>query len=178
MRYLAFILALFVGTAHAQQTGTSGVLGPQQQYNGTFTSAQLLALNTTPISLIPAPGVSSMIIVDEVIYEYTHVTTDYATNSDGGIFYGTPGTQANSAGSDDRGLSTAVVNAGGSAILIAPASHAVGSSSFSFLPIIAARSTTENKDIEFGAPASGIYSPYVSGDGTMTITIVYRILPL
>jgi hypothetical protein len=175
MRYAALLLAfLLVGSVHAQQAGTSGVLGAQQQYHGTFSSAQLLALSATPISLIPAPGIGSAIIIDEVIYEYTHVTTDYDTASQGGIFYGVPSSFV-PAGNVDKNIATAVVNSGASMIVVSPAIWGNGPTN---APVPTARSNMENKDVEFGAPNGSIYVPYTGGDGTMTITIVYRILPL
>jgi hypothetical protein len=157
---------------------SSGSTSTQTQVTMSFTSAQLLALNTTPITLVAATGAGTMIIVESVIYEYTRVTTDYNTNSDGGIFYGTPAGLSNNAGSDDRGVTTAAINGGSSMIIAAPTCYAAGSSSFSFLPVKITRAAAENQPIMFGAPSSSIYSPYVGGDGTMTITIAYRILTL
>lgn len=43
-----------------------GIPAIQVEATGTITSAQILALNATPITLIPAPGVGKTIIVDEI----------------------------------------------------------------------------------------------------------------
>jgi hypothetical protein len=54
-----------------------------------LTSAQILALFTTPIEIIPAQGSGTQIIPLVGIIKYTHVTTAYATNVTlGGIFTG------------------------------------------------------------------------------------------
>ncbi len=44
----------------------------------TLTTAQLLALNTTPIDLVAAPGAGKYVIVDEVAGFNNHGGTDYA----------------------------------------------------------------------------------------------------
>lgn len=43
-----------------------------------ITSAQILAMGTSPIELLPAPGVGKYYDVEKVVLEYTHVTTAYA----------------------------------------------------------------------------------------------------
>ena len=40
-------------------------------------SAQILAMGSTPIELLPAPGANSYYLTDNVILEYTHNTTAY-----------------------------------------------------------------------------------------------------
>ena len=46
-----------------------------------LTSAQILALNTTPITIVSAPGASKYIEVISATGEYTFVTAAYATNT-------------------------------------------------------------------------------------------------
>ena len=46
-----------------------------------LSSAQILALNTTPIQLVAAPGANKMIVVSVVAFYYDHNTTAYATNT-------------------------------------------------------------------------------------------------
>jgi hypothetical protein len=43
----------------------------------TLTSAQILALNTTPITLIPAPGAGKYISVDEIMGQMTFNSVQY-----------------------------------------------------------------------------------------------------
>jgi hypothetical protein len=47
-----------------------------------ISSAQILAMGTTPIELLPAPGVDKYYDIDKIVLEYTHVTTGY---NNGGI---------------------------------------------------------------------------------------------
>lgn len=46
-----------------------------------ITSAQILAMGTTPIELLPAPGAGKYYDVEKIVLEYTHVTTAYTTTS-------------------------------------------------------------------------------------------------
>lgn len=42
-----------------------------------ISSAQILNMGTTPIELLPAPGVGKYYDIDKIVLEYTHVTTAY-----------------------------------------------------------------------------------------------------
>lgn len=42
-----------------------------------ISSAQILAMGTSPIELLPAPGVGKYYEVDKITFEYTHETTGY-----------------------------------------------------------------------------------------------------
>lgn len=47
----------------------------------TLTSAQILALNTTPITLVPAPGAGKVIDVMGIVAKLTYNSAAYATNT-------------------------------------------------------------------------------------------------
>lgn len=56
---------------------TTGVIAVAQV---TLSSADILALNSTPIKIIDAPGVGSSIVVISALFTYTYVTSAYSTN--------------------------------------------------------------------------------------------------
>lgn len=56
---------------------TTGVIAVAQV---TLSSAEILALNGTPIKVIDAPGVGSSIVVLSALFDYTYVSSAYATN--------------------------------------------------------------------------------------------------
>lgn len=145
--------------------GNIAQLTAQQETITSVTSAQLLALDVTPISLVPAAGAGTVVIVDEIIYEYTFVSVAYTAGSIGGIFYGTPVGFSNSAGQFDAALTTNT----SSCLKVAPAT---------MLASVYPRTTVENQPILYGAPSATGYGPYVGGDGTMIVTVVYRVLTL
>ena len=61
-----------------------------QSVSRTLTSAEILALNTTPITLVPAPGVGNMLVMlGPVTWLYDHNTTAYSTNTDVRVGYTT-----------------------------------------------------------------------------------------
>lgn len=47
--------------------GSNGIVGVAERVTVTLTSAQVLALFTTPVTLIPAPGAGKSISVDEIV---------------------------------------------------------------------------------------------------------------
>jgi len=56
-----------------------------------ITSAQILALNTTPIVLVSAPGVGKLVKVLDCFLRYNFVTSEYNTNIDPTVKYTTDG---------------------------------------------------------------------------------------
>lgn len=58
-----------------------GISDIQQIASGTLTSAQILALNANPITLIPAPGVGKTIIVDEIQLFLDYGTAAYVAGA-------------------------------------------------------------------------------------------------
>lgn len=56
---------------------TTGVIAVAQV---TLSSAEILALNSTPIKIIDAPGVGSSIVVISALFTYTYATSAYSTN--------------------------------------------------------------------------------------------------
>lgn len=46
-----------------------------------LSSAEILALNTTPKEIVAAPGAGKIIVVEEVVYNFTYNSIAYATNT-------------------------------------------------------------------------------------------------
>lgn len=62
--------------AYVDNASASGL----QSSKISLSSAQILALNSTPIQIIAAPGANNVILIDEIFIVYTFVTAAYATN--------------------------------------------------------------------------------------------------
>lgn len=71
-----FIEVLIVPGAISSQDSTGQLVTTR-----TLTSAEILALNDTPISLIAAPGAGIGIVVDKIITSIDYVSAAYATNT-------------------------------------------------------------------------------------------------
>lgn len=61
----------------------------------TLTSAQVKALNATPITLVAAPGLLKAILVDAVYSTLTYVSAAYSTNAAGATLFYTDGSGTN-----------------------------------------------------------------------------------
>lgn len=60
---------LGIVTAIVGESGTTATVN--------ITATQILAMGTTPIELLPAPGVGMYYDIEKVVLEYTHLTTSY-----------------------------------------------------------------------------------------------------
>ena len=75
-----------------------------------LSSADLLALDTTPIEIVPAPGSGKIILPIEALFRYTHVTTAYTVGTSV-LVVGIPGDEAGYIKLDNSALSSFVGNA-------------------------------------------------------------------
>lgn len=128
----------------------------------TITSAQILDLHNTPITLLAAPGAGSYYRVLSCDLVYNFNTTAYSTSG------GTPSVQA----------------------FYGTSSTSITSSSTTLIPSVASKvnfyiansstavtlSDIENKAIIFKNTVGG--SSYTTGDGTLTCNIVYQTLSI
>jgi hypothetical protein len=129
----------------------------------TLSSAQILAAAVTPVPVLPAPGAGKFYIVISDIYEYIFGTVQYSGGS-GGLFYGTAmNNQAADFG--DEGVFGSAV----SSIYIGSSLTALG---------VQPTSVQDNVPLVFGINLQNGQSPYVGGDGTGVITVLYYVLTL
>lgn len=79
------ILTLNGTTGEIEQIANNTI----QSIEISLSSAQLLAINTTPIEAIPAPGAGkAILLMDEQYFSYTFVTTAYGPNDNLTLLYG------------------------------------------------------------------------------------------
>lgn len=122
------------------------------------TSAQLLALHTTPVQLIPAPGIGQTVWVDTVCVKYNFNTTAYTLNAGTlKLFYG-PIANAHALTAD---LSAGLLTAAASRLLLQPPILIVAADTLVNLtnqPIYLYNDGTAN---------------YTLGDATLDVTIMF-----
>lgn len=129
-------------------------IGAIQTAQVSLSSAQLLALNATPIQIVAAPGAGKVLSLVSAMYDYTFVTTAYSGSN--------PATLALGPSADDQ------LDAG-----IAPASTSV-----SFIGLTAASASTG--DVTANVDNAGMYLTVASaltlGNGTLKVTANYLVL--
>jgi hypothetical protein len=124
-----------------------------------LTNAQLLALNTSPVTLIPAPGAGMMTTVRGYVLSLTFVTTALSGGGVPNIFYGSSSGQVAVAGST---ISTTLGNTASVIGSSNPPGSAGAPSLFTNLPIVLAQPDGD----------------YTTGDSTATITLLYSMVTL
>lgn len=150
-------LSALIGLAKAIDAGGGGAVLSTAKIS--LTSAQLLALNTSPVEIIAAPGTGKYIAVIQSVYNSLAGATPYAyaDGSNGnGLFYG----GADGAGGD--GTDNQVFANASSAINVG--TGGLGS----------ALTNVENLPLLLTDPAGNM----TAGDGTGSITVLYSIIDL
>ena len=140
---------------------TSDITSEIQLATVSVSSADILALHTTPITLIASPGSGKITVVDQVIYNFT-AGTQYANGQSTLVSY--------------AGLTDHLVNSRSAAQLIG---H-VDSSIQSVYPQADSGDTViltggSNKAVTFGLTSA---TAFTTGTGTLKIYIKYRTVTL
>jgi hypothetical protein len=73
------------GICHSQSVSDS----PTYYAEVSLTSADILALNSTPITLVAAPGAGKIIVPVSILTQFTYSTAAYTTNTNGRVYYAT-----------------------------------------------------------------------------------------
>ena len=146
-------------------TGARGANGILSTYTVTYSSAQLLALNSTnPIQMIAPPGAGNFISVNNTVFSYHTTGDEYTYNNTDGFAYLTVqyGTSTNYALLTDHQVMANTTD-----------------SVFQTLPIytinIFGTENIENTGIYFSTTNG---TTITGGTGTLTVTVTYFICPL
>lgn len=144
-------LTLNAGTLSA--SSGSGIL---LQAQASLSSANILALNGTPITLVAAPGVGFMVkpIAETIVYR--HVTTPYTGGGNTNLFYGS------SAGSSSGTAFAGAFTVGSNRVLLGTVNT---SGTF-------ATAQVDNLALVLQSPTA-----FAGGDGTALLTVDYVVLP-
>ncbi len=69
----------FQGDGSALSNVGSSALNPlvQQVKQVTLTAAQLIAMKTTPQTILPAPGAGKVLIIDAILFQFKHGATQF-----------------------------------------------------------------------------------------------------
>lgn len=134
---------------------------------GVITSEQLLALHTTAVELIPAPGANKINVVAEMVWELDFGTVAYAGS---GILRVSFGTTTGWGGGGAPPLISSLVSGSGSALVSSTSDNVSvfwggGSQGVGIL------STALNKAVSLSCDAA-----ITTGDGVLRYTIFYRVV--
>lgn len=141
-----------VGTSASPSWSAGGVL----KTITTLSSAQILALSTVPVSLVPAPGAGLTIVVEKIVFNFAATSTQYAnggtvefryTNASGAIVTGS------------AGIANTVIQSASTSITILG-----GNSATNVVGVANAAIVVDNAS-----------APFITGTGTATVTVYYSI---
>lgn len=127
-----------------------------QQRNTHVSSVELLAIETTPVLLVPAPGAKRSIIWFKSVVRFNFVTAAYTAGSNIHVFNGNPANSVDqglivTAGFMGTGISVIALQPG----LLVPTSGLLGS--------------LENQPLNLKA----VGAAFLTGDSTLDITTFY-----
>ena len=133
--------------------------------SATVTAAQLAAIGTTPVTVIPAPGADLMVVVMSVTYAIVSGSVGFSSGGSGcGLYYGSPTNGISADAYGDRNVPQAV---GENFTSMSVGVNATGAQDQS--------SNYANQAIEYGNPSGIDYGG--GGSVNMQITVLYYIAP-
>lgn len=146
-----------VGSLYVAGAITQGPnnLNIQKTVQVSLSSAQILALNATPVALVAAPGAGKVIVVEHILLKMITTATAYA-NGGALEFRYTDGSGAKVTAD----LAAAIVTAGAGTSYTGVAGVTTSLTMVSNSPIVVDNAT----------------APFITGTGTAVVTIRYRIV--
>ena len=140
----------------AQAVGTADLNESLVQFiQVSLSSAQILALSATPVTLVPAPAAGKIVIVDSILVKMVRTATAYANGGALEFRY------TNASGAKVTADVAAALVTGGAGTAYA---H-VGGIEASITPVAAAAIVVNNAT-----------APFITGTGTAQISISYRVI--
>jgi len=134
---------------------SASLIGSSSEVQVALSSAQILALNATPVTIIPAPGAGKVVIVENILLKMVTTATQYANG--GALEF----RQTNASGTKvTADLAAALVTA------------AAGTSYNSVAGVTTSLTSLANALI----CVSNATAPFITGTGTAVITAKYRIV--
>ena len=143
-------------------TGGSVISDTIQMTTVTISNAELKALNATPIQVVAAPGANRVIVVDEIIFFNNNGGTDFAeSNTDEAIVVDY----------DNSGFD--VITAFDSTTFITATDDFIVSHKGLALAGADPATNYVNEKLQVRVTGTG---EFITGDGTMNVTVIYHIL--
>ena len=160
LKYLTLMLAIGTSLFVAIRGLKAGPFDPapppiEYQISGTLSSAQILALNGTPVVVIVAPGAGKIISIDEFTAELVFNTIAYTGGGTVGVTY---------LGGFQTGLSCGVN------LIIATQTEICQSSASTFVPAVATAIVNQSVALAVTGP------PFAAGNSPLSYWIKYHVL--
>ena len=139
----------------------SSALNPlvQQVKQVSLTAAQLIAMYTTPVSILPAPGAGKVLIIDAIAFQFKHGATQF---TGGGavtfVFHGTAVTP------HSGNVAASVIQAAADDVL--------------YLGPNVSAAVDLQSAINLGLDIKNATAAFAAGNGTAIVTVWYSVLTL
>lgn len=141
-------------------TGAALALNTIQYTQVAMTAAQWNAMSVTPFQILAAPGAGLIYQVDNVWYDMTFVTAQYANGGVVNLQYGNTATGAGISVTADTAAATITGLAASSIVR----------------PGLSAVAMADANTVNAGLFMSNKTAPFITGDGTWKINVAYRII--
>jgi hypothetical protein len=130
----------------------TAVLTTVQTATVTLSSADILALHTTPVTIIPAPGAGKVIAPIRSVVHYSHGTISYTDGDPLYAYIDSPAFVGGGIGVNVSGLTASA-----------------------FFTDLGGNIAADLSDVENKAVLTSCVTPFAAGDGTVTWTVLYTI---
>lgn len=137
----------------------ASAVSPVQTINTSLTASQIIAMGTTPITLIPTPGTGKAVIVEQIVVEINRTSTQFTSGGVLQFFY-----------------HGATVELMGASIAAASVTGTAGQSIFILNPVSTSGGSVVTKEV--GVDITNATAAFATGTGTMKVFLKYRVVTL